>query len=371
MSPRRQPRRIVESDDNESLPDTWEEMQRTLEPMSPAAAPEQPQVITIDDDEQAAPEPSFEVLLSMTESVPQEPAPESAPEPAQEPAPESEPAPPQEPAQERPESPQPGPSGIQEPDDSGQYGDYSEYYLSQIDECVGTLSRDNAECKHARRVIAKARGGITGINLMIECLQDVMDMYANYKEAYRVSRRVYKRKLEQFEEEVQSKVRVETKRFRDKCDGYIKQTNEALAANEMLHRQISTVESESRDYMEQRDQAEAAVDQLKAKLSQEKTKVYNLKKYTAALKGAMEDKDKTIRRLEAELTQTRRRLHQFTRISKLEDVYFIHYESYTEPSSSLNDDKSSQYKESPMVLIHLFNGNGSYTPGGRINKQRL
>ena len=346
-------------------------MQRTLEPVSPAAAPEQPQVITIDDDEQAAPEPSFEVLLSMTESVPQEPAPESAPEPAPESEPAPEPAPPQEPAQERPESPQSGPSGIQEPDDSGQYGDYSEYYLSQIDECVGTLSRDNAECKHARRVIAKARGGITGINLMIERLQDVMDMYANYKEAYRVSRRVYKRKLEQFEEEVQSKVRVETNRFRDECDGYIKQTNEALAANEMLHRQISTVESESRDYMEQRDQAEAAVDQLKAKLSQEKTKVYNLKKYTAALKGAMEDKDKTIGRLEAELTQTRQRLHQFTRISKLEEVYFIHYESYTEPSSSLNDDKSSQYKESPMVLIHLFNGNGSYTPGGRINKRRL
>ena len=251
----------------------------------------------------------------MTESVPQEPAPEPAPEPAQELAPEPEPAPEPAPAQERPESPQPGPSGLQESDEAGNYGDYSEYYLSQIDDCVGTLTRDNAELKTAKRVIAKARGGIAGINLMIERLQDVMEMYTNYKEAYRVSRRVYKRKLEQFEEDVQSQVRVETKKFKDECDGYITQTNEAIDANVMLHRQIETVKSECRDYMEQRDQAEAAVDQLKAKLTQEKTKTYNLKKYTAALKGAMEDKDKTIARLEAELTQTRQRLHQFTRIS--------------------------------------------------------
>ena len=41
MSPRRHARRIVESDDNESLPDTWEEMQRNIKPVSPAAAPEQ------------------------------------------------------------------------------------------------------------------------------------------------------------------------------------------------------------------------------------------------------------------------------------------------------------------------------------------
>jgi len=91
--------------------------------------------------------------------------------------------------------------------------------------------------------------------------------------------------------------------------------HEAVEANVMLHRQIETVKSECRDYMEQRDQAEAAVDQLKVKLTQEKTKTYNLKKYTAALKGTLGDKDKTIARLEAELTQTRQRLHQFTRIS--------------------------------------------------------
>ena len=51
--------------------------------------------------------------------------------------------------------------------------------------------------------------------------------------------------------------------------------------------------------------------------------------------------------------------------NKLEDVYFIHYESYTQPSSSLKlGNDSNQYKDLPMVLIHLFNGNGSYTPGG-------
>ena len=54
--------------------------------------------------------------------------------------------------------------------------------------------------------------------------------------------------------------------------------------------------------------------------------------------------------------------------TKLEDVYFIHYESHTQPSLKLGND-SSQYKDLPMVLIHLFNGkgfngNGSYTPGG-------
>ena len=51
--------------------------------------------------------------------------------------------------------------------------------------------------------------------------------------------------------------------------------------------------------------------------------------------------------------------------NKLEDVYFIRYESYTQPSSSLKlGNDSNQYKDLPMVLIHLFNGNGSYTPGG-------
>ena len=319
MSPRRQPTQIVESDDDESLPETWEEMQRNIEPVSPAAAPEQRQVITIEDDDvpqqtQLGGESSFKVLLSMmTESTPQEPAPQ---EPApQEPAPQ-EPAPPepQEP-QDRPESPQPGPSGRQESDESGNYGNYSEYYLSKIDECVGTLTRDNAECKTAKRVIAKAKRGITGINLMFEHLQDLMAMYTDYKEAYRVSRRAYKRKLEHFDEEVEAKVRVETKRFKEECDGYIKQTNEACEANSMLHRQIETLNSESRDYLHQRNQAKAVVDQVKAKLTQEKTKVYNLRTYTAALKGAMQDKDKTISRLETELNQTRQRLHQFTHIS--------------------------------------------------------
>jgi len=164
MSPRRQQRGIVESLDDESLPETWEEMQRNIEPVSPAA-PEQRQVITIDDDDgpQEAPlgdEPPFEVLLSMMADAPvppQEPAPESRPPepepesrpPESEPAPAPEPEPAPEPA---PESPQPGPSGLQEPDDTGNYANYSEYYLNKIDECVGTLKRDNAEFKNAKRV---------------------------------------------------------------------------------------------------------------------------------------------------------------------------------------------------------------------------
>ena len=55
--------------------------------------------------------------------------------------------------------------------------------------------------------------------------------------------------------------------------------------------------------------------------------------------------------------------------NKLEDVYYIHYESYTQPSLKLGNDSNSQYRDLPMILIHLFNdkgfnGNGSYTPGG-------
>jgi len=95
-------------------------------------------------------EPPFEVLLSMMADAPvppQEPAPESRPPEPESQPPEPEPAP--EPA---PESPQPGPSGLQEPDDTGNYANYSEYYLNKIDECVGTLKRDNAEFKNAKRV---------------------------------------------------------------------------------------------------------------------------------------------------------------------------------------------------------------------------
>jgi len=235
MSPRRQQRGIVESLDDESLPETWEEMQRNIEPVSPAA-PEQRQVITIDDDDgpQEAPlgdEPPFEVLLSMMADAPvppQEPAPESRPpepesqppEPEPEsrpPEPESEPAP--EPA---PESPQPGPSGLQEPDDTGNYANYSEYYLNKIDECAGTLKRDNAEFKNAKRVITKAKNGLTGIHVMLNYFEDTVTLYNDYKEAYRVSRRVHKRKLDQYDEELESNVRSETKKFKDECDAHAK-----------------------------------------------------------------------------------------------------------------------------------------------------
>ena len=82
----------------------------------------------------------------------------------------------------------------------------------------------------------------------------------------------------------------------------------------MLHRQLEVERLEAIDYKEQHDQAEIAIDELKAKLAQEKSKVYNLKKYNNALKGTLADKDASIARLETELTQTRQRLHQFTRI---------------------------------------------------------
>ena len=145
--------------------------------------------------------------------------------------------------------------------------------------------------------------------------------YYYYTNAYRSSRRAHKRKIEERGELLFS-LQLQCKKAKDQVDVHrqreheaMKSMHEAMEANSMLHRQIEIVESASRDYMEQRDQAENIVDQLKAKLTQEKSKVYKVKKYTAALKGAMQDKDKTIARLETELNQTRQRLHQFTQIS--------------------------------------------------------
>ena len=335
MSPRRQAaRRIVESSDDESLPETWEEMQRNIEPVSPAVAPEQRQeVITIEDD--AAPEPSFEVILSMSEPAPPEPAP---PEPApQEPAP-------QEPA---PDSPQPGPSGIQEINDDGTIDDerLEEQYFKGLDDSVGTILDDNKDYASFQRVVEMTSEGIHMVTVMMEHFRATVNDLHNFKEAYRSSRRACKRKLEEYgeleasckkfkdqvdvhrhrEQEASKSFQEASKSFQEASKSFqeasksfqeaSKSFQEAIEANEMLHRQIATVESEARDYMEQRDQAEAVVDQLKVKLTQEKSKTHNLKKYAAALKGVIGDKDKTIARLEAELTQTRTRLHQFTRIS--------------------------------------------------------
>ena len=152
------------------------------------------------------------------------------------------------------------------------------------------------------------------IHMLLDTCRDKVVNLHDYKEAYRTARRAHKRTLDKCDE-LESYVQSETKKFKAELDVHAKQTNEAYEANAMLHRQIETVRSEARDYIEQRNQTENIVDQLKIKLTQEKTKVFNLKKYTAALKGAMEDKDKTIARLETELNQTRQRLHQFTRIS--------------------------------------------------------
>ena len=332
MSPRRQvsSRRIVESSDEESLPETWEEMQRHVEPVSPAVAPEQRQVITIDDDDdtpqqsQVGVEPSFEVLLSMTEDVPAPPPTESAPQP-QEPEPPQDPRrspQPQEPVQPQdprppepaPDSPQPGPSGIQEMNDDGTDERLEEQYFRTIDESVGTIVDDNRDYASFQKMKSD---GIHIVNVMMEHFRDTVNDLHNFKEAYRSSRRACKRKLEKFGE-----LEASCKKFKEQADGYasreqeaVRGMQEAIDANEILHRQLATVESEARDYMEQRDQAEAVVDQLKVKLTQEKSKTHNIKKYAAALKGVIGDKDKTIARLEVELTQTRTRLHQFTRIS--------------------------------------------------------
>ena len=145
MSPR-QPRRIIDSSDDESLPETWEEMQRNIEPVSPASEQQEavhriwlsdpPRVITIEDDDSPQEPPlgdeaPFEVLLSMVDDAPAPPAePEPAPRPPEpEPAPRPPelapaPAPEPEPVHNRSESPQPGPSGIHDDEKYGriEYG---------------------------------------------------------------------------------------------------------------------------------------------------------------------------------------------------------------------------------------------------------
>ena len=145
------------------------------------------------------------------------------------------------------------------------------------------------------------------------CHYTVVNVH-EYKEAYRTARRAHKWTLDQCDE-LESTLQSESKKVKDELDAHAKQTNEALEANEMLHRQIDTLKSEARDYMEHRNQTEHIVDQLKSTLTRDKTKVFKLHKYNAALQGAMGDKDKTIGRLETELNQTRQRLHHFTRIS--------------------------------------------------------
>ena len=72
--------------------------------------------------------------------------------------------------------------------------------MSKIDESVGTLTRDNMEYANAKRVISKAKKGLTVIHLMLEHVQDTVIMQNDYKEAYRESRRVHKSKLEQYNE---------------------------------------------------------------------------------------------------------------------------------------------------------------------------
>ena len=83
----------------------------------------------------------------------------------------------------------------------------------------------------------------------------------------------------------------------------------------MLTKDLENEKREAHDFKEQRDLAEVDVAELKTELAKAKSKAYRQKRYRAALKETLADTDATIARLEAELSQVRQRLHQFTRIT--------------------------------------------------------
>ena len=206
----------------------------------------------------------------------------------EEPAPRPQPAP-------RPESPQPGPSGIHETDDDIT----QERWFSIIDANVGTMARDNADNDELKDSLAAA---VTGFTALVDKFTATATLAYDYKEAYRECRKALKRKREDC-------VLAEAEITREK-----KRCKEALDANQILTRSLETQQVESHEYRYQRDEAEAGVVQLTAELAKAKSKGYKQRKYVAALKATLGDKDATIARLEEELRQTRTRLHQFTRI---------------------------------------------------------
>ena len=296
--------RRIESDSesDEEFPNAWEELRRRLEPVSPAAE-ESREVIEIVDDP-LGDEPPFEVLISYAaaeepESQEPEPAPAPAPAPAPEPEePEPEESAPEEPAPEQPapEEPQPGPSGIQDDNDE----EMEERWLSTIDRNCPSLGEDNDQYVEFEQCLETAMTGFTAI---MDKMRSTATLALDYKEAYRTSRRALKRKREDI-------ALLEADLDRER-----KRAREALDANEMLIRDMETEQRESREYKEQRDLAERDVTTLKSEMARMRHKAYTQKQYVKALKGTLEDKDATIARLEAELTQVRTRLHQFTRIS--------------------------------------------------------
>ena len=316
-------------------------------------------MITIEDDDSPQEPPlgdeaPFEVLLSMVDDAPAPPAePEPAPRPP-EPAPrppELAPAPEPEPVHNRSESPQPGPSGIHD-DETMDELNTEEVFLRRIDDSVGTITIDDTEYSKAERVIDKATDGLHIVRMMMDQVKGTVFLLHDYKEAYRTTQRAQKRKIEECGE-LESKLQSESKKVKDAAEASDKkvkeardenvllqrQCKEAHDANGMLHRQLEVERLEAIDYKEQRDQAEIAIDELKAKLAQEKSKVYNLKKYNNALTGTLADKDASIARLETELTQTRQRLHQCTRI-KVQGR-----PAYRQQGAAVQDSSSSSSEE--------------------------
>ena len=284
-------RRVIESDDSsdEDIPNAWEEMRRRLEPVSPAA-PEPVEVIAIEDTPNPlGDEPSFEILDSFTQE-------DNVPELPQSPQPGSsgrqnhdEP--------QRPESPQPGPSGLQTTDDNDEV---EEMWLSSIDRNVGTCLGDNNEYAELETSLDTALHGFMSI---LDKFKATATLAYDYKEAYRASRNSLKHKREDC-----VLAEAEVQREKKKC-------MEAIDANDMLIRDLENEQPDAREYKEQRDLAERDVTLMKSEMARMKHKAYKQKQYVKALKETMEDKDATIARLETELSQVRKRLHQFTRIS--------------------------------------------------------
>ena len=278
-------RRRIDSDSESSddeFPNAWEELRRRLEPVSPAAE-ESREVIEIADDPLDN-ETTFEILSSV---VVEEPEPEPAPAPEPEPAPQ--------PQAPRPDSPQPGPSGIQDEEDE----EMDERWLCTIDRNCPSLGEDKNEYADFEKCLETAMTGFTAI---MEKMRSTATLALDYKEAYRTSRRVLKRKRED-----NALLEADLQRER-------KRAREALDANEMLIRDMETEQRESREYKEQRDLAERDVTTLKSEMARMKHKAYKEKQYVKALKETLADKDASIARLETELRQVRERLHQFTRI---------------------------------------------------------
>ena len=169
--------------------------------------------------------------------------------------------------------------------------------MSSIDKNVGTMESDNNEYDELKDALGTA---VTGFMAFVDKFKATATMAYNYKEAYRASRGVFKRKRESVASELE----------REK-----KRSKELLDANKMLVRDIGVERLEGIDYKEQRDMAEQDLDVVKTELAKARSRAHKQRQYVKALKETLADKDASIARLETELNQVRQRLHQFTRIT--------------------------------------------------------